>query len=262
MYDLQQKDTNTKDISKVQVTRGLTLSSREDIRNLLLVKGRNLVRAAYYVTRFFREGDVLREKLRTVAHELVDTLLNFLEEGKREYEDRIHLHREKFKLYLFLSYEEGYLGQEHLELFLREIERFREVLPQWREQRKEKSVVIPDIQELLGNYLGGEEEKKMGKEEIQSQNFSQRERRGQKEKIEKREQSQQGEVRKDSLRKEERKQKILAFLEEGGEYSLPDICLVFDDCSPKTIQRDLQELIRSGLVEKIGERRWTRYRKA
>jgi hypothetical protein len=260
MYDLQQKDTNTKDISKVQVTRGLTLSSREDIRDLLLVKGRNLVRAAYYVTRFFREGDLLREKLRSVAHELVDTLLRFLEEGRREHEDRIHLHREKFKLYLFLSHEEGYLEQGHLELFFREIESFRELLPLWRERVKEReSVLIPDINELLGTYLGGEE----GADAKSPLSQTQKERRkvrGVKEKN-----ASTGvrmSTRKDSLRKEERKRKILAFLEEGGEHPLPDICLLFESCSPKTIQRDLQELIRSGLVEKVGERRWTRYRKA
>jgi len=59
--------------------------------------------------------------------------------------------------------------------------------------------------------------------------------------------------------KEERKENILKILKQKRDASIKDICLLFKDCSSKTIQRDLTELIDEGLVKKEGSRRWSTY---
>ncbi|MCA9351394.1 DeoR family transcriptional regulator [Patescibacteria group bacterium] len=59
--------------------------------------------------------------------------------------------------------------------------------------------------------------------------------------------------------KEERKENILKILKQKPDASIKDICLLFKDCSSKTIQRDLTELIDEGLVKKEGSRRWSTY---
>jgi len=52
---------------------------------------------------------------------------------------------------------------------------------------------------------------------------------------------------------------ILDFLKKQKSASIKDISLVIKDCSEKTIQRELGELIRQGLVRRMGERRWSVY---
>lgn len=59
--------------------------------------------------------------------------------------------------------------------------------------------------------------------------------------------------------KELRKENILKILKQKKDASINDICLLFKDCSSKTIQRDLIELIDENKVIKEGSRRWSTY---
>lgn len=59
--------------------------------------------------------------------------------------------------------------------------------------------------------------------------------------------------------KAKRKDDILKILKQKRDASINDICALFKDCSSKTIQRDLIDLIDKGLVKKEGSRRWSKY---
>lgn len=59
--------------------------------------------------------------------------------------------------------------------------------------------------------------------------------------------------------KDLRKDNILKILKQKRDASINDICALFKDCSSKTIQRDLTDLIGQGLVKKAGSRRWSTY---
>lgn len=59
-----------------------------------------------------------------------------------------------------------------------------------------------------------------------------------------------------------RKEVVLALIKERGEVSIKDISDSIKDCSEKTIQRLLTELIKDNLVTREGERRWSRYKLA
>ncbi len=59
--------------------------------------------------------------------------------------------------------------------------------------------------------------------------------------------------------KTERHEDIVNILRGKKNASITDICFFFEDCSSKTIQRDLKELIRDGRVIKEGDRRWAKY---
>ena len=52
---------------------------------------------------------------------------------------------------------------------------------------------------------------------------------------------------------------ILSLLKKKKELSIKDIAQIIRDCSEKTIQRELISLIQSGVIKKIGERRWSKY---
>lgn len=59
--------------------------------------------------------------------------------------------------------------------------------------------------------------------------------------------------------KELRHQNILKILKQKKDAKIGDLSALIQDCSPKTIQRDLQELVDAGMVTKEGERRWSTY---
>jgi len=57
----------------------------------------------------------------------------------------------------------------------------------------------------------------------------------------------------------ERQQRIVDEIKRHGDVSVKDIAKVIRDCSEKTLQRDLIDLINQGKITKKGERRWSRY---
>jgi DNA-binding transcriptional ArsR family regulator len=60
-------------------------------------------------------------------------------------------------------------------------------------------------------------------------------------------------------KKTQRQEAILAVLRTQSNLTIKDFSKVIKDCSEKTIQRELIELVDKGLVKKEGERRWSRY---
>ncbi len=72
-------------------------------------------------------------------------------------------------------------------------------------------------------------------------------------------QSQGQDYIKDKPAKTNRREAILDILRSKGSLSIKDISTHVRDVSEKTIQRELQNLIDEGVVNKSGERRWTTY---
>ncbi len=60
-------------------------------------------------------------------------------------------------------------------------------------------------------------------------------------------------------KKSTRQEAILTVLKGQSNLTIKDFVKVIKDCSEKTIQRDLIELVDRGMVKKEGERRWSRY---
>lgn len=56
-----------------------------------------------------------------------------------------------------------------------------------------------------------------------------------------------------------RRERILSFMKGKQKLSVGDVANFIKDCSEKTIQRELVDLVEKGLVTKEGERRWSRY---
>lgn len=60
-------------------------------------------------------------------------------------------------------------------------------------------------------------------------------------------------------RKESRKDSILNLLSKSPDLTIKDFVKVITDCSEKTIQRELIDLVEKGLIKRKGERRWSTY---
>lgn len=57
-----------------------------------------------------------------------------------------------------------------------------------------------------------------------------------------------------------RRERVIAVIRDKGEASIKDIVEVVTDCSEKTIQRELNALIKDSVVQREGERRWSKYK--
>jgi hypothetical protein len=61
------------------------------------------------------------------------------------------------------------------------------------------------------------------------------------------------------MRKQSRREQILALFVKGVDISIKDISSRIRGCSEKTIQRELNALLEDNIIARIGEKRWSRY---
>lgn len=61
------------------------------------------------------------------------------------------------------------------------------------------------------------------------------------------------------MRKQSRRDQILSLFVKGVDVSIKDIAAKIKGCSEKTIQRELNALLYDNVIERIGEKRWSRY---
>jgi predicted transcriptional regulator len=62
-----------------------------------------------------------------------------------------------------------------------------------------------------------------------------------------------------NLKKNKRQEIIISTLKSQSNLTIKDFVKVISDCSEKTIQRELIDLVKQGVIKKDGERRWSRY---
>lgn len=64
---------------------------------------------------------------------------------------------------------------------------------------------------------------------------------------------------KEELKRSNRQNIILGLVKKKKELTIKDIAEVIKDCSEKTIQRELNSFIATGVMKRTGVRRWSRY---
>lgn len=62
-----------------------------------------------------------------------------------------------------------------------------------------------------------------------------------------------------SVKKNGRQGVIITLLKRKKEVMIKDISPLISDCSDKTIQRELSLMVKTGILRKVGEKRWSRY---
>jgi len=62
-----------------------------------------------------------------------------------------------------------------------------------------------------------------------------------------------------SKRRDERRAAILSLLKRQKKITVKDVSSVVENCSEKTLQRELLALVEEGILRKEGERRWSTY---
>lgn len=62
-----------------------------------------------------------------------------------------------------------------------------------------------------------------------------------------------------SVKKNNRQSIIINLLKRKKEVMIKDVSPLIEGCSEKTIQRELSNMVRSGLIKRAGDKRWSRY---
>jgi hypothetical protein len=57
----------------------------------------------------------------------------------------------------------------------------------------------------------------------------------------------------------DRQVRILDIVRDKKEVTIKDMVVLIKDCSEKTIQRELVSMIKSGVLKRVGKRRWSKY---
>ncbi len=198
-----------------------------DINN----KAQKLASAVYLITGFFSEQEPLRWRLRELATDLASDM----------FKDKLSLVKELRPLFLLAKYanlvsetnhsiiesELSKLAQElenpFSQMFFAEPKSLESALPRPVEPQYIKDKTPQPVQERV-------------EERLALKDF--------------------GAV---SVKKNSRQSIIIGLLKRKKEIMIKDVVPLVERCSEKTIQRELLGMVSSGILKKIGEKRWSRY---
>lgn len=220
-------------------------------------KTERIVKAIYLITNFFYVLEPLKWDLRKSASKLLKSVMSFSKSSLSDKESQGHILSSNVLEVLSLldiAYNSGFITQMNYEVLNYEINKIAIFIDEYV-----KSQTVSN-KSLFNNKTFFVEDKNNIKDNLSQ---TQRIYKGHNEKYN----VLYKKTSKESLNKTKpvgsnnlkRHEEIINLIKDKGEVSVKDIALVINDCSEKTIQRELQSLIKSGVLEKRGERRWSRY---
>lgn len=219
-------------------------------------KPENIASAVYLITSFFNDQEPLKWKLRALASELVPLALSIGETIFREREAVISETKNtamKIAGLFSVAKNVGLISSDNHDLMQTEISRYVESLgkPTDISELINSNYPVLKAPEIRENTVG------KGLIEIKDKtNFSTEEKFTQP--VIKKDKSLKefGAV---SVKKNNRQSIIISILKRKKEIMIKDVTPLINGCSEKTIQRELSEMVRSGVLKKSGEKRWSRY---
>ena len=237
-------------------TKKLSLFTQTEDTIILLVQHAKKIGAAIHLVSKLVEDDYLRVSIRKSSLKLIQHLLAYLKDKRRE--NLIQAHHELYGTMSFIDimHQSGYVSDMNHRIISNELISFQQkIFDFFHSLNKEKGMNLSDFFSTIEETNSITEPQKQTfiekrKEGIASFEFTQNK---------KGEISQKEIINKKLSPKEKRHKNILAILKQKKDASVGDICSLFKDCSAKTIQRDLKELIEKKKVVKRGDRRWATY---
>ncbi len=234
-----------------------TLFSQAENDFLFFVQHAKKIGTAIYLVSKLVEDEHLRVSIRESSLKLLHHLLSYLKDKRRE--SIIKAHHELYGTMSFMDimHQSGYVSDMNHRIVSNELVSFqKKIFDFFHTHHREKGINISDLFSSTEEKKASEELHKHSPIEIKKESISSSEFTPNQEKISLQKKSIQS---KKLSPKEKRHKNILDILKQKKDASVNDICSLFKDCSAKTIQRDLKELIEKKKVVKRGDRRWATY---
>jgi len=218
-----------------------------------------VVSALYLITDRLDKSEPLKWNIREEGTSLLSDVMklnNYLVSDKLKIFSNISFKLFEIMSFLELAVATKLLSKENLEVFRREFNLLLSLI-------ENNSVKITS---QLSPYLGGEyfkiKDKSLRPKEIKNVLECIKDIQEGKGQIKDKGQSISNMKRRripNNEKKTTRRDSIIEILSKGQKLTIKDISKVITDCSEKTIQRELQSMMKDGLLKKEGERRWSRY---
>lgn len=193
-------------------------------------RSQKLASAIYLITGFFSDQEPLKWKLRTLSADLVSERVK----------DKFGLVREMLSLFS-IALNAGLVSELNHQIIARELSKFGESLESPlnkiffpEPEREERALPQPVRHEPIKDKIVESHTEREDKSTLKE--F--------------------GAV---SVKKNSRQNVIISLLKRKKEIMIKDVSTLIEDCSEKTIQRELLAMVASGVLRKIGEKRWSRY---
>src|SRR3989344_4979222 len=201
-------------------------------------KSEKIASVIYLITSFFDTSEPLKWRLRDLASELVSVTVNIKDSLLKDKINPLDIREVALKLMtlLYVAKDAGLISLTNHEIIQEEINKYL-IKP---EEQHDISGSFNSYNQPLVKLDGpsnimGIKDKTMLKE-TSIKEF--------------------GTV---SVRKNSRQSVIITLLKRKKEVMIKDITMLISGCSDKTIQRELSSMVSSGLIKKIGDKRWSRY---
>jgi len=212
-------------------------------------RAQKITEALYRVTDLFSDKEPLKWQLRNSAIELFDFLM-VAEEKELIGAENIFYSTRKMNRLLQLAYSSGaFVSSINFEVLRREYLSLSDSFENQLKRQKEE--IDSNGQHLLSNGHNG-----------QSLDSAEKKSEETKKALKKTEFPLGNSVSKSNgqpLILKERKRRILGFIKEGEWVSIREIFTSLPEFGPKSIQRELLEMVDSGILKKTGEKRWRKY---
>lgn len=227
-------------------------------------KTEKLASAVYMVTNLFPESEPMRNILRQKISELLSYMVLFRTVGemaKGDFVNNVKTRVLEVSSFLEVSYRGGLLSEMNFSILNKEFVNLVAILETNSTQQNTPAVnQIKNVFEETGksspavsylqntnnffesknNNLGVSHVSRMSDNNIKDKLIF-------------------SSVKTDSGKKTDRQETIINLIKKKGELSIKDIAEVITDCSEKTIQRELNFLILTGVLKRAGVRRWSKY---
>ena len=205
-------------------------------------KSEKLASAIYLITSFWTDQEPLKWKLRSLASEFIQVSLSLKDDFFKEREVAISETKNlisKITKLLTLAKNAGLMSLENHDLMDRELVKYLNQL---------------DNPLNISDFLNIEAPKPRIKEF--STNLMIRDKNEYKEPEREKSLKGFGAV---TVKKNSRQSVIISILKRKKEIMIKDVAPLIAGCSEKTIQRELSEMVRTGVLKRMGEKRWSRY---
>lgn len=269
--DMGRRDSSLKNESNQSIP-SQNVITQDGHFNFLSQKSQRLSTAIYMLTNLFEYFDPLRPRLRELALNLVSDTMSLISLTVKERDERIkgiYFSSSKILSFCEIAYASGMISEMNYMILKKEFQIFMDTLQSKRVRKDEENTfTIPsnffETREIMDNKNAGVLERGGFERDI-ANNLVVSNTNGHKGQYKRHLPIKDNNVLYKSALKTgssgDRKEMILKTFKESKKtaLSIKDIEEFVKDCSEKTIQRQLIDMVKSGVLEKQGERRWSTY---
>lgn len=223
-------------------TKNAYLSTNTDVDNDFVnisKKTEKLASAVYLITNLFSDNEPMKWTLRKKVSELLSFMVTYKDIRQAEFPTFIHVTKTRvleIVSLLEVSSLGGLISQMNFSILKQEFSKLVELLNTKNKSDFSNELIPMSFFELSDRNYGAGEIFSRGNTR---DSFTLKDRT--------------------IFKSNNRQNIILGLLRKKKDLTIKDIALIIKDVSEKTIQRELISLISAGIVNKTGERRWSRY---